>query len=465
MRGSAFSINSLTVRVVLMSSLWALIAIAILGWVLVGMFRSNIDRSFNEVQLAQLYGLIAGVELTADGAGLIGAPDLGDANFRNERSGWYWQVSLIGPDGTPTGQRLSSPSLADETIPRLSLDAVPYSQEFTRRFRTIGPHGALLRVYEAEVALAPGTIALFQVAGNESGFQRTIRDYAGQIALLLSIFALGTVIINAAVILWGLRPLERIRRALGAIRDGRSQRLEGRFPDEIRPLADEMNALFDNNRRILDRARTQVGNLAHSLKTPLSVLQNEAGRDNRVDAGIVRQQTGSMQTQIAHYLDRARIAAQRESVVYRTDALAAAERLVRVMVKLNPKLDLALETDARSAIFAGEKEDFEEMLGNLLENACKWAASRVQVEITVLGEADNPGRLRLTVHDDGPGIAKDQRAQALRRGARLDETVPGTGLGLAIVLETVRSYGGLLELGDSPLGGLKVDMELPALPG
>ncbi len=223
-----------------------------------------------------------------------------------------------------------------------------------------------------------------------------------------------------------------------------------------------MNALIDNNKRIVERSRTQVGNLAHSLKTPLSVLTNEAGAKGGPAAKTVAEQARAMDFQIQHYLKRARIAAQRESIVFRTEIEPVAEKLVSVMRKLNPDKHIAFNMKAEAHVFMGEKEDLEEILGNLLENAGKWA--RKQISLTVADAAGGDGKrwLQFTVEDDGPGIAADKRETALKRGKRIDESVPGTGLGLAIVAETASAYGGSVELGESAAGGLRVEVILPA---
>ena len=222
-----------------------------------------------------------------------------------------------------------------------------------------------------------------------------------------------------------------------------------------------MNALIENNRRIVERARTQVGNLAHSLKTPLAVLVNEADIIGGKRGTLIAEQADAMRTQIEHYLQRARIAAQRDSIVYRTDVDSALVRMVRVVAKLNKDKKLSYAQQAKGVVFAGEQQDFEEIVGNLLENAMKWAKSRVDIRIDRQGSE----HFSLEIGDDGPGIPPEMARDALKRGSRLDETKPGTGLGLAIVSELVSEYGGTLELERSGLGGLAVKIVLPAAIG
>lgn len=446
--------GSLRNRVIALSTVWTVLAVAILGWLLVSQYRANAERGFADLQQAQLYSLIAAFTITADGT-LSGVPNLGDRSFLDPGSGWYWQVGLVDADGDIR----RSPSLADGTLARPPLSDIPYDDQFTRTFEMQGPAGQTLRVLEAEVQLGQGgEIALFQLAGNQSEFDDAIGSLARSLALLLTVFGVGVVAINAAIIVFGMRPLGRVRRALRAIHAGEEHALAGRYPDEIQPMVDEMNMLIDNNRRIVERARTQVGNLAHSLKTPISVLRNEAERGRPVEPRLVGEQASAMKAQVEHYLNRARIAAQAGGTAFRTDASEALERLVKVMRKLNPDKSFTLDLPERPVAFAGEKEDFEEVCGNLLENACKWGNGKIAI---ALGEAKD-GFFNVTVEDDGPGISAEQRAVALKRGQRLDETKPGTGLGLSIVVETVDAYKGEVTLSDSALGGLKVTLGLPA---
>lgn len=236
-------------------------------------------------------------------------------------------------------------------------------------------------------------------------------------------------------------------------------RLDGRFPAEIAPLADETNALIESNRRIVERSRTQVGNLAHSLKTPLAVLLNEGSAMGGQKGSLIIGQATAMQSQVEHYLQRARVAAQRDSILFRTPVVATLERLVRVMIKLNRHLDISLDAPDEEILFSGEKEDFEELVGNLLENATKWGKAIVSVSVRRT-DVDGPRGFILTIEDDGPGIPDDQATLAMKRGHRLDETKPGTGLGLSIVTDLVKEYGGHFELARSELGGLKAVIRL-----
>lgn len=450
--------NSLGLRVILFSSLWAIAAIALLGWLLIGLYRSDSERGFASLQEAQLFNLVGAVFVEEDGT-LAGDPNLGNTRFLEPGSGWYWRIY---PVEKIRGGPLVSPSLAGADFSAPSLTDLPFDRQFRRDFLTDGPGGEEIRVLESEIDLGDGRIARFQIAGNQTEFEYSVRDFARRVVLMLLVFGLGVVLINAVILLIGLRPLDHVRQALAAIRNGAASSLEGDFPSEIEPLVDEMNALIDNNRRIVERSRTQVGNLAHSLKTPLSVLTNEAAAKSGPSAKIVAEQARAMDYQIQHYLKRARIAAQRESIIFRTEVGPVAEKLVSVMRKLNPDKRIRLSLQAQVPVFMGEKEDLEEILGNLMENAGKWAARDIALTVSDGGRSDGRQWLRLSVEDDGPGIAAGQRETALKRGKRLDEKMPGTGLGLAIVSETASAYGGKVDLGESAAGGLRVDVLLPA---
>lgn len=448
---------SLTFRVVAFSTIWAVVALIVIATVISALFRQASERGFESLLHAHLFNLISSVGAAADGT-LNGAPDLGDIRFTVADSGWYWSVE---PASSELRGSLSSLSLTGPIAsPPVSL--IPFNADFQRAYRTDGLAGETLQVVESDFALdAQNRIARFRVMGNLTELESDIAGFDRQIYLYLALFGAGMIAINAIAILLGLHPLTRVRHSLAEIRAGRSTRLDGRFPAEIAPLADETNALIDGNRRIMERSRTQVGNLAHSLKTPLAVLTNEARAIGGSRGTLISEQAEAMRQQIEHYLQRARIAAQRDSVVFRTPVAPVLERLVRVMTKLNPQMTIEFVPPAETIVFAGEREDLEEIVGNLLENAMKWGRERVVVRLSGDGGSDGEGRrFRLAIEDDGPGIPEDKARDALQRGRRLDETKPGTGLGLAIVADLVREYGGDLRLERSELGGLRVAMLL-----
>lgn len=445
-------LRSLSFRVVTLSTLWAVAALVVIATLISALYRDAAERGFRDLLTAHLYSLVTTVSVSADGR-LQGAPNLYDIKYAQPGSGWYWAVEPVS-ENLAGGMR--SPSMT-AAIPAAPVADVPFDSQFQRLYQTAGPSGERIDVLENDFILdAQNRIARFRVMGNRSELELQIGDFEAQLYSYLSIFGVSMIAINALVILFGLRPLDKVRTALAQVREGTAKRLDGKFPSEIEPLANETNALIENNRRIVERSRTQVGNLAHSLKTPVAVLLNEGRAMGGAKGALIVEQAAAMQQQVEHYLQRARIAAQRDSVVYRTPTREALQRLVRVFRKVDQRIDLELVEPPREAIFAGEREDFEEIAGNLIENAMKWARTRARVTL-----AEQTGALLLSIEDDGPGIPEDKAREALRRGKRLDETKPGTGLGLAIVHDLVREYGGELALGRSDLGGLKVDVRLP----
>jgi signal transduction histidine kinase len=449
--------RSVAFRVIAFSTVWAIITLVIIGTVISALYYRSSVRSFRTLLSAHLFNLVSSVSVADDGT-LTGTPDLGDLRFSEPGSGWYWSVTPVS-SGLHGG--LHSPSLTGSISgPRR---AIPFDADFRRNYRVRGPGGDRLEVLESEVVLDTNNrIARFLVTGNRKELLAEIASFQHKVYLYLSLFGIGMILINAVAILLGLRPLDRVRESLQRVREGSAQRLDGDFPAEIEPLAAETNALIDNSRRMIERSRLQVGNLAHSLKTPIAVLQNEGRAVGGRRGKLVIEQTAAMQQQVDHYLRRARIAAQRDSIVFRTPLSQPLERLVRVMVKLNPDIGIELHTSENEIVFAGETEDFEEIAGNLLENAMKWARSEVSVS---LHAPDGPGRdamATLVIEDDGPGIPPEKATEALKRGKRLDESKPGSGLGLAIVSDLVEEYGGTLELGRSEQGGLKIVVRLPA---
>jgi signal transduction histidine kinase len=447
----ALATRSLAFRVVAFSTIWAIIALIVIYTVIAALYRQTSERGFDSLLSAHLFNLIGSVGVSASGE-LTGAPDLGDLRFSQPGSGWYWEVEPIGRGLTGNLRSLSM----TEAIGSPGTGDAPFNASFQRNYMTDGIGGELLEVFESEFVLdSQNRVARFRVMGNRTELEREIDAFEWRLFTYLSLFGIGMIAINAAAILFGLKPLGRVREALAKVREGTAQRLGGRFPTEIEPLANETNALIENNRRIVERSRTQVGNLAHSLKTPLAVMLNEARTLGGDKGRIIADQASAMQRQLEYYLQRARIAAQRDSVVYRTPVTPLLRRMVRVMTKLNDRVTVAFDPPAAEIIFAGEREDLEEIVGNLLENAMKWADSRVALSLAPAASEGEHGMFSITIEDDGPGIPEEKARDALKRGGRLDETKPGSGLGLAIVSDLANEYGGRIELGRASLGGLK----------
>jgi len=380
---------------------------------------------------------------------------LSDPRLQKPYSGLYWQVDGEGAHGLGL---LRSRSLWD-TVLTVPADRLDDGQVHIHRIG--GPDGATLVMMERVVTLAdhPGLPLRLIVAVDEQTMEGPVREFVGLLVLALCILAAG---LAAAVFIqvWaGLAPLRRLRSGLADVRDGRSRALEGRFPDEVRPLVDEFNAVLGRDAEVVMRARTQAGNLAHAVKTPLAILANAAAAEDSALARLVAEQVGAARRQVDYHLARARAAAAVQVPGVRTPLRPALEALLRVMQRLHPDRVLSVEWRgaAGDAVFRGEEQDLQEMLGNLLDNACKWAASRVDVKVSVNGQG-----LVVSIDDDGPGLAPEVRQAVFERGVRTDEQVPGSGLGLGIVNDLARLYGGSVVLEASPGGGLRAVLSLPA---
>ncbi|MVA27142.1 HAMP domain-containing sensor histidine kinase [Agrobacterium vitis] len=465
-----FRVKSLTLRVLLSATLWYIIALVTMAVVISALYRQGAERSFNDLLRAQLYNVVNSVSV-GDGESLSGSPALGDLRFSQPGTGWYW---LVEPLGSFNAAPLASTSLGLTNLPVPSFEESPFDQNYERFYGMTDSFGNRLRIAETEVILdESGRAARFRVSGNLKVVEDEITGFSHRLYAVLAMFGVGGLLVNAVTIIFGLKPLDRARRALERIRGGEAERIEGEFPREIEPLANEINALIDSNHRIVERARMQVGNLAHSLKTPIAVLLNEARVLDPPHGEVIKAQASAMQSQVGTYLNRARIAAQRESVLSRAEVEPVLERLVRVMRKLNPdkQFEVHLESQAsgQGLVLAMESQDLEEILGNLLENAARHSETTVTVTARIApgGEVGlDPGRrawLEIIVEDDGPGLDPDQIGEALKRGRRLDESKPGTGLGLSIVKEITSEYQGKLGLSRGVNGGLLARLVLPAL--
>lgn len=438
--------RSLGRRLIAGAALWVVLALLASGLVLYELFRAHVAAALEAVLAADLNQVIAGLEVDGDGAPrLVQRP--ANPLFDRPYSGRYWQING-GEIAT-----LTSRSLWDTTL-ALPDDALPDGA--LHRHVVIGPGDQPLLALERSVRL-PELAAPLRVttAAALAEIDTPLRRFGTTLAL--SLLALGVGLVGAVVlqVRIGLQPLTRLRAALSELRGGKRTRLAGAWPAEIRPLVDDFDGVLEQNARFLERARTQAGNLAHALKTPLSILRNAAEDAETPLAAVVRTEVDAMRTQVDHHLARARAAAAAQLPGAHADLSAIAQQLSRTLSKLYAARGIVIDVQGdHGAVFRGDAEDLTEMLGNVLDNACKWARARVEVRLTA-GE-----RLTVTVDDDGPGLAPEHRQTALCRGKRLDETAPGSGLGLAIVRDLVDAYAGSLELDTSPLGGLRVRLDL-----
>lgn len=435
--------------------------LVVAGIVLSSLYRAAVERAFDRRLNVHLRTLVADVA-TPDETSDRFPQTLGEPLFELPLSGWYWQVTRLD---TARPEIRSSRSLWDSTLPHLDDLGISTSAAGARQGYVEGPEEQLLRLVERTIDLGDEGRYLVAVAGDAIEIDEETWGFDRALITTFAVLGMMLLLITTFQVRFGLAPLNRISAGLAAIRSGAAERLEGNFPIEVAPLARETNALIEANREIVTRARTHVGNLAHAIKTPLSVILNEAATNpDEPLAAKVREQADIMRDRVAHHLERARIAARVAVVGTVTDVRPVVTALVRTMEKIHHARGITIELDApEDARFRGERQDLEEMIGNLVDNACKWAQSRVAVETLVhRTDAHSERRIvRVVVDDDGPGLSPQQREQVARRGRRLDETKPGSGLGLSIVVELANLYGGGLTLGTAPIGGLRAELTLP----
>ena len=459
---SRFSLVRLSIglRLFVSAMLCSLVILFGAGLVLSAIYRRATERSFDERLQVYVQSVAANVA-TKNTANAIDPYGLGDPRFTLPLSGWYWQVRI---EGAAQPDVYASLSLFGGRLPRLDSLKIPAHDGSAREGYIIGPDERRLRLVERALELPDGSRYLVQIAGNADEIEQTIQSFRNALWTSFGLLAMALGLTTIFQVRFGLLPLARLSNEIGAIRRGTSDRIGGAFPDDISPVADEINLLLDVNRDILARARTQVGNLAHALKTPLSVLINEAADSETPLADKVQEQAGIMRDQVNWHLDRARASARAGAIGVVTDIAPAVAGLERTFQKIfaykQLTIESALEPDLK---FRGEKQDLEEMLGNLVDNACKWARSQVWVKASALIDGEGRPFIVFDVSDDGPGLPPEKRVEVMKRGERLDETVPGTGLGLSIVADLAKLYGGNLTLETAENGGLKAILRLPAV--
>lgn len=475
--------RSLRFRLLAATLLALLLALSLAGLLLTGLFRDHVMRQFDAVLTTQLDQVTARLDFDAAGQPQLQPQRLSDPRWSQPYSGLYWQVDRA--DAAPPVGLLRSRSLWDDTLAPPA-DVLADGERHVHRIA--GPRGAQLMLVERTVrppdsssASSPASSSAdtgratawrVMVAADLGETEAAVARFGGVLAASLAILLLLLGAAAWAQVAVGLAPLRALQRALVAVHEGRSARLDDPVPLEVQPLVEDFNRVLDRNAEVVTRARTQAGNLAHALKTPLAALAQAAAEARRRPPSasdlpaLVDEQVRVAQRHVDWHLARSRAAAAHGLPGARAAVAPAVAGLLRVMARVHAErgLDLRCEVIAPDLHFAGEAQDLQEMVGNLLDNACKWARHTVRLQATATAGAHGP-RLHIGIEDDGPGIAPERRAAVLARGTRLDESVPGSGLGLAIVQELVDLYGGRLSLvASTPTpegGGLRIDLELP----
>ncbi|WP_332702119.1 ATP-binding protein [Devosia sp.] len=433
-----------------LSAGWLILALVATGFLLTDLYSRALDTSLSETLDFHVESLTGALLETGDPMSEEIA--LTDPRFDRPRSGWYWAIR----DADDTLYNLST-SVVGIDLPALM---GPADARGRRSAILDDEFGTEMRVVERTVTVAPTSYQII-VTGNLSEILELVGEFRGQTFIVLGAVGVMLAIMSAIVARFAMRPIDRLSAAIESVREGESVTVGGTYPREIAPLAEEVNELLRSNAQIIERARNQVGNLAHGLKTPIAVLRNEATTKKGALADVVMSESEKMSTMVATYLERARLAARTSVVGKKADPTMIMLRLSRVMRKIHPDCTIAFQRpDASLPWFRGDEADLEEMAGNLLDNACKW--SKGQVGVRLSGERGETGTMLLIrIDDNGPGLSEEDAQKALRRGVRLDEKTPGSGLGLDIVKELVDVYGGSLALKRSALGGMLAELRLP----
>lgn len=458
MKLELFGSPSLVRRLVILAAGWTLAVLLVSAIVLAMLFQQAAIRRFDQGLAELIDNLTAGT--TIDEKGEVVAPALTDTRALRAFSGKYWQIAEPAPDG---GIRVlvRSRSLWDSELkaPADLVERLTAEPGKPVTYSARDPLDEPLRAMATRVQLySRSAPVIFMAAEDRGPLDRDVRGFVTATAITFVLLGVGMIAAVVIQVRVGLTPLFALRREVAAVRRGKAERVERDYPTELAPLADELNALMAHNQEVVERQRTHVGNLAHALKTPLSVMLTEARQTGGPLAEVVEHQAEAMRSQVDHHLRRARAAARTQGSGERTSVADVLDELSRTLERIFQDKGCEIDWDAPDDLFfLGERQDLLELAGNAMENACKWCRGKVRIRTETL----TPERLRLSIEDDGPGLNPEQREEVIRRGARLDENAPGSGLGLSIVDELARAYGGALNLGESRLGGLLVQLDLP----
>ncbi len=444
--------GSIALKLFGFSLAWLILALAFTAFLLSNLYSKSLDNTLSETLDFHLETLVGAVLATNEEK--LSSSIISDPRFSRPASGYYWEVrnknaKIVG----------FSPSLIGSVLPPIDK---PYDKDNRRSEAKSDAFGTNILMVERKISLDDEQLTII-VTGNLDEIFAQVDNFRSQALIVLGAVGIMLAIMSAIVARFALKPIEKISKAIESIREGETSRIEGEYPKEIAPLAEEVNELLRSNEQIIEKAKSQVGNLAHGLKTPLAVLRNESANKKTKLANIVQSESDKIGDIVNLYLDRAQLAARTTIVGKKANATMVLERLVRVMAKLYPNCALKYSKPKSEEIwFRGEESDLEEIVGNLLDNACKWAKSKVKISLSYALVNEKP-RLKIIVEDDGKGLTKKQMHLVLRRGVRLDEKTAGSGLGLDIVKDIVDIYAGNLKMQQSNMGGVKAELDLPAL--
>ncbi len=441
------STGSISRRMIGIAALWISILLLGGGLALDRVLSQAITRNFDDGLNYVLTAMIASAEIGPDGEVLFNRP-LADQRFLEPNSGLYYQISAKGHEDW------RSRSLWDRALRVLpEHDDRSFHAYDSKQFP-----GEDLRIMERTIVL-PGsdTRWMFMVAAARAGLDDQIRTLRSTLTQSFALLALGLIVLTTLQTLYGLRPLRRVRKEIVRMRAGEKSRVTDPMPSEVLPMVEELNALLAHNERQAEEARTHAGNLAHALKTPLTVIMNAATAQS-ADLGetVIREAT-TMRRQVDHHLARARAVGRRGAAQSRAEVWTSLQAVERAVQRLYPETRIDMDGDKEVAVRV-ERQDLDEMLGNLIENAAKYGGGSVFATVSRSGPM-----VEIMVEDDGMGIPQEERTRIFDRGVRLDSGKPGTGLGLAIVRDVAEIYGGSIGMEESEdLGGLLMRLRLPA---
>lgn len=448
--------RSVSLRLILLSAAWIALALVAGGTFLTQHFRAHVEHSFDDGLSRHVEELLSYTEVVDGQIQLTKRPV--DPVYLRPLSGWYWEIQA--DDQLVDRSR----SLWDEVLPPVQTQPRPGE---TLGYFQDGPRDERLRVVAATYTLPgyDGEVTI-RFTGPANVIQSATEEFSETLVMSLVMLGLGLIVAVVLQVILGLRPLNLLRKRLAQVHEGRADRLTGHYPSEVEALVADLNELLEHNAQVIERARTHAGNLAHALKTPLAVLSNEADQMEGETAKTISEQITIMNEQVKRHLARARAAGGLGAPGAKADIGDIASGLKRTLHRIyqykphksgdGEGVSIAL-VNVQGQFVAGDRQDVEEMLGNLMDNACKWAATRARVSCAHKGKD-----IVISVDDDGPGVPEQLRAEVLARGKRLDEATPGSGLGLNIVHELAELYQGSLALDHSDLGGLSVRLTLPA---
>lgn len=471
--------SSLRWRLLLGTALWVLASLLVVGTVVWYVFKEQTEsqlRSELSVHLNQLSAALEWQDEVSLADGASAAPQvvlsgrLSEPRFEQPLSGWYWQVS-IPESGSPWAEgsaqslqpryesALQSDSLWDESLPILPMRGI---QQWWSGVRSIDDEPLYVLQQRLRLADEDAPELLLTMAAHETVVQGPMARFTTLLVVAFGLMALGILAAAAVQFHAVMSPIQRLVKQLRRIEQGEKARLEGEYPSEITPLTEAFNNVLGTNAVVLERARAQAGNVAHAIKTPMTVLGNAAAKDDSELGVLVREQVGLAQQQLNVHLARARAVAQVKTFGVRTQVPPVIAAIQRVCSRVYADKDLSWQVDlhATEFYFTGEEHDLQEILGNIFDNACKWAKQQVHVTTRALDGKAERSRWELVCEDDGPGIAPEQINHILQRGVRGDESAPGSGLGLAIVNDLITVYGGQIQVQRSSLGGALIRLQL-----